>query len=221
MGWAAACGAIATAFIVCSCGGSSSGSNTTAGLPSTSSTDLTSGTIPSSQAGAQLRWILTSVAKVPFPQGEIDSHFDASFLGKISAARINAAFAELPAPAKLIGVQSSGPAGLVAIADFGVARVRVTLSVDVSGLIQGLLFAPSPSATSWAQIDQTLAALAPNVSFLAARVSKGSCQPVHQLASSTPRPLASEFKLFVLGAWPIRSQRDEWPGIRNLRSRTS
>ena len=37
--------------------------------------------------------------------------------------------------------------------------------------------------------------------FLAARVSPdGTCHPVHEVASSTPRPIASQFKLFVLGA---------------------
>lgn len=37
--------------------------------------------------------------------------------------------------------------------------------------------------------------------FLAASVSlDGTCDPVHEVASSTPRPIASQFKLFVLGA---------------------
>jgi hypothetical protein len=92
------------------------------------------------------------------------------------------------------------PSSLIAIASFGTERFNVSLSVDGSGLIDGLRLAPSASVASWSEIDQTLAALAPNVSFLAARVSNGSCLPIHQLASSTPRPLASEFKLFVLGA---------------------
>jgi beta-lactamase class A len=140
------------------------------------------------------------VADAPLSQLTIDSHFDALFLGKVTAVKINAALAELRAPGTLVGVLSSESTSLVVIANFGTARLRVTLSVDGSGLIDGLEFTASASVSSWSQIDQTLAALAPNVSFLAARVANGSCQPIHQLASSTPRPLASEFKLFVLGA---------------------
>ena len=64
---------------------------------------------------------------------------------------------------------------------------------------------PSGSAAStaraWARIDHDVAALGPHVGLLAARVSPGrACVPVHQLAPRTPRPTASQFKLFVLGA---------------------
>jgi hypothetical protein len=43
--------------------------------------------------------------------------------------------------------------------------------------------------------------LAPEVGFLAARVTEnGVCEPIHEVAPSTVRPTASQFKLFVLGA---------------------
>jgi beta-lactamase class A len=200
MRWAAACGAITTALILPTWGGSSSGSPAAASAPSTSTADLTSKTLPNGPAETQLRWFFGSVVDAPLSQQEIDSHFDALFLAKINAANINAVLAELLAPGTLIGVLSSEPTGLVVIANFGTDRVRVTLSVDGSGLIDELKLEPASSATNWSEMDQTLAALAPNVSFLAARVTNGSCQTIHQLASSTPRPLASEFKLFVLGA---------------------
>ncbi len=208
--WAAACGAVSTALILSSCGGSSSGSRAVARAPSTSTTDFTSKTLPNSPAGIELTWFLNAVADVPLSHQEIVYHFDSLFLGKVSAAKINAALAELSGPGKLVGVQSSEPSDLVVIANFGTEHVqgvepspglrfKVTLSVDGSGLIDALKLAPV-LATSWSQIDHTLAALAPSVSFLAARVANGSCQTIHQMASSTPRPLASEFKLFVLGA---------------------
>ncbi len=200
MRWAAACGAITTAFILSSGGGSGSGSPAAASVPSTSTTDLTSKTLPHSPAGIQLGWFLSSVADAPLSRQEIESHFDAFVLDKVTTAKINAAMERLPAPATLVGVLSTSRSSLVAITTFGSGRWKVTLSVDGSGLIDGLLIAPSASLTSWPEIDQTLVALAPDVSFLAARVSKGSCEPIHQLDSSTPRPLASEFKLFVLGA---------------------
>src|SRR5262249_54446596 len=62
----------------------------------------------------------------------------------------------------------------------------------------------SPDTTTspaWASIDRGLSGLGPVTGFLAAQVSPdGTCQPIHEIASSTPRPTASQFKLFVLGA---------------------
>jgi beta-lactamase class A len=99
-----------------------------------------------------------------------------------------------------VGVLSEDPTSLVALATFGNGNWEVTISVTSTGLIDRLLLTPSPAPTSWAEIDRGLTALAPHVSFLAADVSNGVCRPIHQVASSTARPLGSEFKLFVLGA---------------------
>ena len=203
MRWATAYGLIVVALILPSCGiGTSSGSSSTAKRSPTSAADLTFVTVPQGPAATQLAWFLNSVADVPLSQQEIDAHFDALFLDKISAAKINGVLAEFPAPsgAQVVEVLTKEPTALVVIANFGTQRLKVTLSVDGSGLIDGLVLAPSASATSWSQIDQSMAAVAHSVSFLAARVTDGSCQTIHQLAASTPRPLASEFKLFVLGA---------------------
>jgi hypothetical protein len=57
------------------------------------------------------------------------------------------------------------------------------------------------TARVWAGIDRSLSGLGPEVSLLAASVSpNGTCRPVHEVAPFTPRPTASQFKLFVLGA---------------------
>jgi hypothetical protein len=57
------------------------------------------------------------------------------------------------------------------------------------------------SSAAWTGIDHALDAMGPRVGFLAARVSTdGTCVPIHAIAPSTPRPTASQFKLFVLGA---------------------
>ncbi len=77
----------------------------------------------------------------------------------------------------------------------------------------------SPSTTSaadaegWARLDRELTALGPEVGFLAARVSPdGTCQPIHEVRPTTPRPIASQFKLFVLGALAeqIADGRTSW-----------
>ncbi len=56
-------------------------------------------------------------------------------------------------------------------------------------------------AREWAAVDRDLARIGPDVGLLVARVAPdGACRPVHQVAASTSRPTASQFKLFVLGA---------------------
>ena len=105
---------------------------------------------------------------------------------------------------------------LVAIVTFGLLQVKVTLAVNGSGLIGGLLLQPATVPTTWASVDRALSELGPDVGFLAAEtLTNGTCQPVHTVASSTPRPLASQFKLFVLGAcWQIKLQLVGSPGTR-------
>jgi len=87
-------------------------------------------------------------------------------------------------------------------------RLALALVVGVGLTLAACSDSPSSSSSSetttepgWARIDDALAELGPDVGFLAARVSPdGRCHPVHELAASTPRPTASQFKLFVLGA---------------------
>ena len=171
--------------------------------PTTSiSTAFISTVLPDTEVGIQLKWFLGAVANAALSVPVIDAHFDTLFLGEVTPEAIDAVLEEVSPrqEAFLVGLLSEGPTSLVAVASFGTGDWKVTISVDNAGLIQGLLLTPSPALTSWAEIDRGLTTLAPHVSLLAARISNGSCQPIHQLDSSTPRPLASEFKLFVLGA---------------------
>jgi hypothetical protein len=72
---------------------------------------------------------------------------------------------------------------------------------------------PTTSSAAWAKIDRELAGFGPEVSLLAARVMPdATCAPLHAVASSTARPTASQFKLFVLGtlANQIASGRVAW-----------
>jgi Beta-lactamase enzyme family/ORF 12 gene product N-terminal len=165
-------------------------------------------TVPDAPVGRQLTWLLRAVAGIPWSPRLIRAHFDSGFLAQSTPAEINSVLAQAPAPAgaSLIGVlvedPAHHPAALLAAAAFGSVKLTVSISVDSAGLISGLLLTPyQPPPGSWAQADRELAALAPNASLLAARVSPGGrCIPVHQVAASTARPLASMFKLFVLGA---------------------
>jgi hypothetical protein len=167
---------------------------------------------PDAPVGRQLTSFLRAVAGIPWSPRLIRAHFDAGFLAQAgSPADINSAVMPLAqdvssSGASLTGVLWQNPArdpdSLLAVASFGGVQLTVNIAVDGAGLISRLLLRPyQPPPASWAQVDRDLAALAPDASLLAARVSPGgSCTPVHQVAASAARPLGSMFKLFVLGA---------------------
>jgi beta-lactamase class A len=182
--------------------------------------------IPASPVGRQLAWFLKAVAATPLSQQTIKSHFDSNFLAHVDPDQLNAVLGEfdLTEGASFVGLLRQSNTSLVALADFGSAPTKVTMSVDSSGLIAGLLLSlASVRVSSWTTIDHSLAALGPDVGFLAARVSPhGACQPVHAVASETPRPLASQFKLFVLGALAngIAGGRDSWQQTMTVQAST-
>jgi beta-lactamase class A len=164
----------------------------------------TAAAVPSTPAGRQLGWLL-SIAKLPLPAAEIEGHFDAAFLAKAPPAELNSVFASLAQSGlpTLVGLPRAAPSSLSAVIAFGQTSYDVVLTVDGSGLISGLLFTPHavPAPTSWRALDAQLGAIAPGTGFLAARVGAGgTCTAVHAVNASTPRPLGSMFKLFVLGA---------------------
>jgi hypothetical protein len=167
---------------------------------------------PDAPVGRQLTWFLRAVADLPWSRQVIQAHFDPDLLAHISPDELNSLLeqnlaawgASVPSSgASLTGLlwqhPARDPVSLLAVAAFGHVKLAVGIAVARAGLISGLTLRAYLS--SWAQIDRELAALAPDASLLAARVSPGgSCTPVHQVASSAARPLASMFKLFVLGA---------------------
>jgi beta-lactamase class A len=211
--------AVAVAGCTASPGSTGPGRAVTAASPSPV---FFSRTVPDAAVGRQLTWFLGAIADVPLSRQVIRAHFDSAFLAQISPDQLNSDLEDgvpaFPLGASLTGVLWQDPARdpvtLRAVADFAGTQLAVTIAVDAGGLISGLLLAPyHPPPASWAQVDQDLAALAPDASLLAARVSPGGvCTPVHQVAASTARPLASMFKLFVLGALAhqIAAARVSW-----------
>jgi hypothetical protein len=186
-------------------------------------------TAPGTPVGRQLTWFFRAVGQLPWPRQVVQAHFSSgivrggvdglnSGLEQVLAAEGASAS---PSGASLTGLLWQDPArdpvSLLAVADFGGVKLMATIAVDRAGRISELLLRPyQPSPASWAQVDRELAGLAPGASFLAARVSPGGrCTPVHQVAASTARPLASMFKVFVLARSRTRSPRAGSPGTRS------
>ena len=143
------CGSVA----LTACGGSPSSS----GRPSAESTGRTSSTavtVPSSPAGQQLEWLINAIKNLPLSTHEISAHFDPAFLAKIRPAHVNSALealdpnGEAMTVVQLTKVESTA---LEAYVRIGSRRHSVSLAVDPSGLIEGLLFlALTPSSATCA-----------------------------------------------------------------------
>lgn len=165
--------------------------------------------MPDSPVGDQAQWVLDQLAADTGPtSAETAAHVSASFLVEVPAARLAVVFGEL---------RTSGPWTAVdvdAVADDAVVRLhdgsgepwRMSVSVDPAGAITALLVKPDlggdrTPATTWAEVHEQLTALDAGVSLLAARVTPdGQCEPITAIDADETRPMASIFKLYVLGA---------------------
>ena len=174
--------------------------------------------VPSTPVGKQLDWLLTVASKLPLPASEIRAHFDAGFLAQVSPDLLNRALESLGPPGSavtLLQLSNLEEHSLVALLSIGPSRYSMDLAVDGAGLISGPLFKPAVTTVphSWSQVEQEVSGIAPGVSFLAAKVTRaGKCIPEESISAGTPRPLASMFKLFVLGALAnaVREGRVSW-----------
>ena len=171
--------------------------------------DAPSVVVPTSPVGTQLTWLLGVGSRLPLSSKEEADHFDAGFVAAEPVAKLNGALASLGSTGSkvtLLKLSDVSSDALTAEVKIGAITFNLQLSVDSTGLIEGLYFSvaapiPIPKVSSWTQVDKDLKKMAPRASFLAARLdANGTCTKVRALKANTPRPLGSMFKLFVLGA---------------------
>lgn len=207
---ALAAAAIAVAATACS--GTSSSPPAAASPAATASSPAASSaapgvSLPGTAAGSQAHWLFAAAPHAPIPGSELTAHFDKAFLAKVTSAQLNSVLM----PVKSLRVDTvtlSTPRALVTTVTVnGKTQLKVSLAVDSSGLISGLLFqppgrqpVPPPVPTSWSGVDSLVRSAAPQVRLLVASVSGNSCRPVHAIDAGTPAPLGSAFKLYVLDA---------------------
>jgi hypothetical protein len=198
--WSPAVAVGLLALAIAACGG---GTEASRGAGSSGTSVSTS--IPATPAGSQLAWLLKATAHPPAdPEQAATEHFDTAFLDQVSAQQLVETVAQLNGPTgmHLVRITQSTPSMLIGIVRETRAELKITLGVDDSGRIDFLLFgSATPPPASWAELRNQLSTVAPSVSFTAAEVIRDSaCKAVYSVLSATPRPLASMFKLFVLGA---------------------
>ena len=195
---ALAAAGILSATAACSGGGQTPGSASAA-------TGTAAAALPSTPPGVQARWLLGAIEHQPIPAAAITAHFDQVFLAKIPPAQLNAVLAHVTSLRLDTILTSTSEFVALAVTDNGQPQT-VSVSVDVHGLINGLGLAPAAPPpvftvpTTWAAVDRQIQQAAPQTRLLVARVTGGGCQTVHAVDATTPAPLGSAFKLYVLDA---------------------
>jgi hypothetical protein len=164
-------------------------------------TRASAGGFPAGRAGSQASWLLQAMSHLPLPEASVRSHFDIQFLSQEPPAALNAALGRI-GPVTLEAVVTKLPVGLSAIVQTTRGtELTMDLLVDSHGLIRALVFEPyTKPVTTWAAVDADVRSVAPKVALLVASVHGRSCQPVHSLSATTPMPIGSTFKLYVLDA---------------------
>jgi beta-lactamase family protein/uncharacterized protein len=180
--------------------------STTAPKPTASSPAHAATGFPGTAVGRQARWLFSVASHPPVPTPAINAHFDAPFLAQAPASKLNSVFASVGS-LQLDSITHSTPDTLqFVVTANGKSQLKVSMSTDTRGLISGLLLSPAatpaaPAApTSWSGVDTMIGSVAPQVKLLVARVNGGTCTPVHAIGATTPAPLGSAFKLYVLDA---------------------
>lgn len=189
--------------------------------------------IPAAQAEVvttpeqQLSWVLDVSGRIPAPEAEIREHVTSELLAAAGGpAGFNAALGGL-GRLTLVEILAAQPDGLDAQVRGRTDEYLLQLHVEQGGRIDGLRISLNdPPPTSWAQVNEQLAALGARVSFTASEIgANGRCQVVHGVNENVARPLGSAFKLYVLGAlgkavadhrasWSERlAIRDDWKSL--------
>jgi beta-lactamase class A len=176
--------------------------SSTAPKPLAPAASPTAASFPDSPAGNQARWLFGAVTHLPIPVAAVQAHFDNGFLAKVGPSELNEVF-ESAGTLRLDAITLSTPGELVmTVTANGQTQLNVTMAVDSEGLISGLLLQPAlpPAPTTWAGVESQIRSVAPQVRMLVAAVSGGTCQPIQAIDATTPAPLGSAFKLYVLDA---------------------
>ena len=151
-----------------------------------------------------LDWVL-GTARTLSP-AEVEARFSPGVLRRVSAEDLAAMINSIAAEGQLEVTQTlmARQNEITVVVQGRSVAWHVTIELDRRRRIDHLSFEPyahppKPLRT-WADLEAHLRSAAPEVGLLAAEVRDGRCEPVRTIDPGVPRPVASGFKLYVLGA---------------------
>ena len=170
--------------------------------------------IPDNAAGAQLSWALEQVNTGSNGTSEpmIAEHFSSDYLAVVTPAQLIGYFRNYLNPAapmqvvRFEGGATELRSNAILQGPYGYWRVELAVTPDEPHKIDTLWFEPVWTTTtpasaplSWSALKRAFVAVAPQVSVTIAEVHDGACVPIARVAPEQVLPIASSFKLYVLG----------------------
>lgn len=185
--------------------------------------------IPDTRAGAQLRWILDQLGSggMNLTPADVTPRFSPIFLSGLPEAGIISTFASfgpVMTPATIArfegGVTEQHAIALINTPT-GYWRIRLQLEfvepyrIDDFFLEQVTIATPPDRPRSWDGLQPHFKSIAPGSAFIAAEIVDGALQPIASFRPDTVYPIASSFKLFVLGtiATQVAAGEHAWTDI--------
>lgn len=166
--------------------------------------------LPAGPAGEQAAWFLDQLdPETTVSADEITGRVSEAVLAEMSAEDLAATLTQLAAtgPWTPRAVAGEGSAVSVTIADTAGTYLEMQVMTDDAGVVTTLFFAPGSNpdrepAASWDELDTLVTETGVDHSVQVSTVDEaGLCTPVHQIgATTTPMPVGSIVKLYVLGA---------------------
>src|SRR5215218_2836772 len=184
-------------------------------------------TIPDTLAGSQLSWALDQVNSAADGTSEsaIAEHFSDAYLAVVTPAQLIGYFRDYINPAgpmtvaRFEGGATELRSNAILQGPYGYWRVELGVTPNAPHKIDTMWFEPVWTTTTpdaaprrWSDLKRDLAGIAPNVSVTIAELDAGECQPLARVEPDLVLPIASSFKLYVLGelARQISEQQAGW-----------
>jgi beta-lactamase class A len=219
--------ALGALFFTLACGGES-GTVPPPGVepPPPADADL----YPDTAAGRRLAWVIQELNGDGFSLAEIESSFTPELLAGFSAADLQRALAALSrdlAPLELHRILSPSEEHRV-IGAFLSHRAdwysfKITTSEEEPHLIAGIFYEADPSLAppappDWSAFRESVAEIAPRVSFLAAELDP-DCRSIADSGSNLSLPIGSAFKLYVLATLvdEVKKGNRSWEELLEIR----
>lgn len=193
--------------------------------------------IPDTPVGRQFGWFLglLSGAPVSLSDGDLRSHFSASFLAQLDPSKLTASLTQLSVGYGPISLESfttppTDTALEAIVTDAKGARYQVAIIVEAASpnLITSLLInaaATTEAAASWGDFGTIWSSLANESGFLVSELTSSSATPIAGADETRPFAIGSQFKIFVLGALALAIEsghmswddklaiRDDWKSL--------
>ncbi len=170
--------------------------------------------IPGTPAGNQLEWALEQVdtGSAGVSEQTIAEHFSDDYLAVVTPAQLIGYFRDYLNPAspmrvvRFEGGATDLRSNAILQGPYGYWRVELGVTPAAPHKIDTLWFEPVWTTTTpdaapvgWSELKRAFRAIAPSVSVTVAEVDDGNCAPIARVEPDRVLPIASSFKLYVLG----------------------